>query len=99
MSASRVQGPVLTERQIEERRAAIRRGRHNNRLSGKPCDPAFADMHDMICRGELTHAEAMIVLLDRLKREKPGGYGRPIERTGTMSLADIRKDGRLGGTA
>ena len=98
MSARMIEGPVLTEAQIEERRAALRRGLASARM-GMPSLQPDAILDDALCRGELTHAEVMTVILERCRRKKPSAFARPAERVGRMSLADIRKDGRLGGTA
>ena len=98
MSARTIRGPILTEAQIEKRRAALQRGLASARM-GMPGLQVDAVLHDALCRGELTHAELMTVILERHREEKPSAFARPAERVGTMSLADIRKDGRLGGTA
>lgn len=67
MTARDRKRPTFTEDEIETRRAAMRRGAHSSAMEGMPLDPANADLREALATGELTHAQFLDRIAERIE--------------------------------
>ena len=66
MTATDARRRALTEDEIAVRRDALARGAHASAMEGMPVDPANADLRDALARGELTYAEFLDRIAERI---------------------------------